>query len=111
MWYGRLYQPLKVRLAVDKLVAELPGNWRLWRRRYRTGNGWCHNQQEMGANVPNRGTKTALSGSLTAQVAVYYGLISRVIIRGRSMSEKRIQMAPDQYFNADGTRRINWHSG
>jgi hypothetical protein len=42
----------------------------------------------MGANVPNRGTKTALSGSLTAQAAVYYGLISRVIIRGRSMSTK-----------------------
>jgi len=58
----------------------------------------------MGANVTNRGTKTALSGLLNAQVTVYYGLISRE-------HEKRIQMASDQYFNADGTRRINWHSG
>ncbi|HAU5644501.1 TPA: hypothetical protein JD336_00700 [Serratia marcescens] len=42
----------------------------------------------MGANVPNRGTKTVLSGLLNALMTVYYGLISRVIIRGRSMSTK-----------------------
>jgi hypothetical protein len=42
----------------------------------------------MGANVTNRGMKTVLSGLLNAQVTVYYGLISRVIIRGRSMSTK-----------------------
>ncbi|AWL70812.1 hypothetical protein DKC05_25730 [Serratia marcescens] len=42
----------------------------------------------MGANVPNRGTKTVLSGLLNALMTLYYGLISRVIIRGRSMSTK-----------------------
>lgn len=42
----------------------------------------------MGTNVPNRGTKTVLSGLLNALMTVYYGLISRVIIRGRSMSTK-----------------------
>ncbi|WP_220035739.1 hypothetical protein, partial [Serratia marcescens] len=64
------------------------GNWRLRRRRYHNAKGRSRNRQEMGANVPNRGTKTVLSGLLNAQMTVYYGLISRVIIRGRSMSTK-----------------------
>ena len=51
-------------------------------------NGRCRNRQGMGANLPNRGAKTVLSGLLNTQVTVYYSLISRVIIRGRSMSTK-----------------------
>ncbi|WP_288709311.1 hypothetical protein, partial [uncultured Serratia sp.] len=35
-----------------------------------------------------RGANIVLSGLLNVPVSVYYGLISRVIIRGRSMSSK-----------------------
>lgn len=39
-------------------------------------------------NLPNKGIKTVLSAILTPRLTVYYSPISKVIIRGRSMSSK-----------------------